>query len=59
MDDRERQELLDALVDRLRSEGAPQGTWLVEIAQAREHVAAVDGLLRKLAAAIVEGMIPG
>jgi hypothetical protein len=58
VDEQEREELLDALTKRLRVEGAPQGVWLVELAQAREHLRFVDGLLRKLVEAIVDGMPP-
>lgn len=58
MTDEEREVLLDALAKRLRGEGAPQGIWLVELAQAREQVVALDSLLRRLSAAIVDGMAP-
>lgn len=58
MDERERNELLDALVERLNLHGAPQGIWLVEIAQARDQLQAVDSLLRRLYLAIVETMPP-
>lgn len=56
MDDEERQGLLNALMERLRSEGAPAGVWLVEIDQARNQLATIDSLLRRLASAIVDGM---
>jgi hypothetical protein len=47
---------VDELVERLRSEGAPQGIWLIEIAQAREALQQADALLRRMSSAIVEGM---
>lgn len=53
-DDREREELVDLLVQRLQAEGAPQGIWLVEIAQVREALRRADQLLRRLSEAIVE-----
>lgn len=56
LDEREREEMITDLVGRLRAEGAPQGTWLVEIAQARDQIATVDSLLRRLSAAIIDSM---
>lgn len=58
VEEREREQLVDSLLDRLRTEGAPQGVWLVEIAQARDQLASIDSLLRRLAAAIVDQMSP-
>lgn len=58
MDDREREELLDALIDRLRSQGAPQGVWLVDIAQARQALQAADSLLMRLHDALIDGLSP-
>lgn len=52
MDADEREELLDALTQRLRAEGAPRGVWLVEIAQARQALRAADALLIRLADAL-------
>lgn len=51
-------ELLDALVERLRAEGAPAGTWLLEIEQAREALRAADSLLRRLSDALVAETSP-
>lgn len=45
--------LLEALIERLRTEGAPAGMWLVEIAQARSALAQTDSLLRRLAEALM------
>lgn len=58
MNDQEREELLDALTERLRVEGVPGGVWLVELAQARDQLATLDSLLRRLTDAIVGGMAP-
>lgn len=58
LDSEEREGLLDALMERLRAEGAPAGVWMVEIAQAREQLATIDSLLRRLASAIVDGLSP-
>lgn len=52
------EELLEALVDRLRAEGVPAGSWLVEIAQARQSLALADSLLRRLAESIVAQSLP-
>jgi hypothetical protein len=52
----EHEQLLQALLERLRAEGAPQGMWLIEVAQAREQLQSIDGLLRRLASAIIEGL---
>lgn len=54
----EHEELLAALLERLRSEGAPQGVWLVEIEQVRAALQGADDLLRRLADAIVNGLPP-
>jgi hypothetical protein len=50
--------LLARLLEALRTEGAPQGAWLIEIEQARESLAQIDSLLRRLAAAVVNQMGP-
>jgi hypothetical protein len=58
VDDRERDELVEALIQRLKVEGAPAGTWLVDIAQARRVLSAsyyqVDELLERLQDALLE-----
>jgi hypothetical protein len=54
MDDREREDLLDALVERLRREGAPAGEWLVDVMRARAAIGHLDELLRRLQAALLE-----
>lgn len=38
MDDRDRQELADALIERLRSDGVPRGVWLVDITTVRQRL---------------------
>lgn len=48
----EREQLVDEIVERLRTEGAPQGSWLVDIAGARYSLRGVDDLLRRLELAI-------
>ncbi len=55
VDEREREELVDALLDRLRSEGAPAGAWLVDIAEVRRALQEADALLRRLQDAIMRG----
>jgi hypothetical protein len=42
-----------ALVDELRAEGAPEGIWLMDIAQVRVALQRADGLLRRMENAIV------
>jgi hypothetical protein len=51
-------QLLTAIVDQLRLEGAPQGMWLIEIAQARQALQNADGLLRRMSEAIIAGASP-
>jgi len=49
----DRADLIDDLVARLRVEGAPSGTWLVDIAHVRKSLRGADDLLRRLQVAIV------
>jgi hypothetical protein len=53
MEDDDRNELLDALLARLKEEGVPQGTWLIEIALVREALRAADSVLRRLEDALI------
>lgn len=53
MEERERDQLLEDLVARLRAEGAPEGSWLLDIDQARAALQQVDDLLRRLREAII------
>jgi hypothetical protein len=45
--------LVDALVEKLTERGVPQGCWLLELEQAIAAVGEVDGLLRRMRAAIL------
>lgn len=49
---------LDALIERLRAEGAAAGMWLVDIAQVRKALRDADGLLLKLQSAILSELPP-
>jgi hypothetical protein len=40
--------VVEALIERLREEGAPAGVWLIDITQARRALAGVDDLLYRL-----------
>lgn len=46
MEDRTPDELVDALMERLRAEGAPAGTWLIDITASRRDLRRV---VRRLA----------
>lgn len=46
MDDQEREELLDALVERLRDEGLPAGKRLFDVMRARRALALADDVLQ-------------
>lgn len=48
-----RERLIEELLDRLETRGVPQGTWLVEIGQAREALRSADALLRRLEDALI------
>jgi hypothetical protein len=54
MDERQREQLLEDLVERLREEGAPGGTWLLEIDAARGDLHRADDLLRRLRDVIIQ-----
>lgn len=51
-------DLVEAIVARLRDEGAPAGTWLVRIAQVRQSLQAADDLLLELYDAILNQLPP-
>lgn len=55
MDEQERQDLLEELLRALDERGVPAGAWVVEIDQARDALAGVDELLRRLRSAILRG----
>jgi len=55
MNEQERANLVDDLVSRLRVEGAPAGTWLIDIGRVRSALRDADSLLFRLQEAIVEG----
>lgn len=50
----ERGDLLEHLLEELARRALPEGAWLVEIARARQTLAHVDDLLRRLEKAIIE-----
>jgi hypothetical protein len=45
-------------MERLRSEGAPAGTWLVDIARVRAGLREADSLLLKMQTAILNDLPP-
>jgi hypothetical protein len=53
MEEREREQLIDDLLERLKAEGAPEGTWLLEIDEVREALRQADDILRRLRDAII------
>lgn len=53
MDERERKQLIEDLVGRLRKEGAPEGAWLLDIEHARRCLEESDDVLRRLRDAII------
>ena len=53
MDESERKDLVDALLDELARRGVPEGAWLADIARARRDLAQVDDLLRRLENALM------
>lgn len=59
MDEQAREELIEELIVRLRTEGAPEGTWLIDLTAARQVARdafeLVDDLLARLEAALIEG----
>lgn len=50
------QELLEALRQLLRDEGAPAGVSLLDVMRVRRSLAQADSLLRKIQDALVEGL---
>lgn len=52
VDEQARDEIVEALIERLRVEGVPEGTWLVDIAQARAALREADALLLRLERAL-------
>jgi hypothetical protein len=55
----ERDELLEALLARLREEGVPAGAWLVDISKVRQALREADELLAELQRAIERGLRQG
>jgi hypothetical protein len=49
----EREQLADEIMRLLEERGVPSGTWLVDIAQARNALQSADAVLRRLEAAII------
>lgn len=62
MDEREREQIVEALVERLRIEGVPEGTWLVDITATRQALrdafGVADDLLGRLQDALVDALRP-
>ena len=53
MDNNERQEFADELLVRMRADGAPARTWLLDIEQTRRGLAQAADRLRRMQDAIV------
>lgn len=49
----DRSELLEALVERLRDEGTPEGAWLLDIERSRRCLHDADDVLRRLKETII------
>lgn len=58
MGEENREGLADELIERLRSEGIPEGTWLIDIELARKALRQADEVLRKLQQAIIRAAGP-
>lgn len=58
MEKRELDDLVEALAARLVERGVPQGSWLVDVLQARQALAQADDVLRRLQRAL-EAQITG
>lgn len=59
MDEREREQLVEELIARLKAEGVPEGAWLVDITGARQALHDAYGLLDDLLARLEDALIQG